>query len=41
MKQAHSKLREKDTQVHALRDQIQAQAENMARLQGEISKMIV
>ena len=34
-------MREKDTQVHALRDQIQAQAENMAKLQGEISKMIV
>lgn len=35
------KLREKDTQVFSLREQILTQAESMAKLQSEIDKLIM
>lgn len=38
---AHHRLREQDHKVYQLRDHIQGQAESMAKLQEDISKMII
>ncbi|TNV73220.1 hypothetical protein FGO68_gene17643 [Halteria grandinella] len=41
LKEAHMRIREKDSQVYSLRDQITTQADQMAKLQSEIDKLIM
>jgi hypothetical protein len=41
LKEAHLRIREKDSQVYSLSEQISTQAEQMAKLQREIDKLIL